>query len=193
MRGNYQAMSTFQTRSHMREEVDGIIWGWRQFFNSRICYEDGVWFHTRLLASALAQVSLIVLVLSLIYLTFNEVLTMFDKANDESDLTAAINGTDTDVIREALRNSLVDSFGNISSVLNEQNVDQFYDDLSVLVYEKTGINLTSVDLLAADALDEPYSAFEDWLVTNVEQREAVFSISCGAFFGVVGVVMITLV
>ena len=186
-------MSTFQTRSHMREEVDGIIWGWRQFFNSRICYEDGVWFHTRLLASALAQVSLIVLVLSLIYLTFNEVLTMFDKANDESDLTAAINGTDTDVIREALRNSLVDSFGNISSVLNEQNVDQFYDDLSVLVYEKTGINLTSVDLLAADALDEPYSAFEDWLVTNVEQREAVFSISCGAFFGVVGVVMITLV
>ena len=118
---------------------------------------------------------------------------MFDKANDESDLTAAINGTDTDVIREALRNSLVDSFGNISSVLNEQNVDQFYDDLSVLVYEKTGINLTSVDLLAADALDEPYSAFEDWLVTNVEQREAVFSISCGAFFGVVGVVMITLV
>ena len=101
----------------MREEVDGIIWGWRQFFNSRICYEDGVWFHTRLLASALAQVSLIVLVLSLIYLTFNEVLTMFDRANDESDLTAAINGTDTDVIREALRNSLVDSFGNVSSVL----------------------------------------------------------------------------
>jgi hypothetical protein len=191
-RGNGQAMSNFQTRSHMREKVGGVIWGWRQFFNSRICNEDGVWFHTRLLASALAQVSLILMLMSLVFVAVQEVLAMFDRANDDDVADGAMNGTGTDVIREVIRNSLIDSFGNVSSVLNEQNVDQFYDDLNVLVYEKPGINLTTADLLTG-ALDDPYSAFEDWLVENVEPWEALFAIGFGAFFGFAGVIMIVLV
>jgi hypothetical protein len=50
-----QALMNFTSRSHLKETVGGFGWAWKRFFNSAICTEDGVWFHTRLFACNFSQ------------------------------------------------------------------------------------------------------------------------------------------
>lgn len=183
MRGNGLVMSNFMATSHVRETVGGIWWGWRRFFNSRICYEEGVWFHTRLLATAVAQVLLIILTLSLVYLALYEVVFLYTPA-DENGVVCVFGGCatyydradnatiDTAVVREAVTTSLAKSFGNTSEIQNELAQELFFGDLSTLVYEASGVNLTALDTsTVTDFVEDPIGATREWLLENVEEWE----------------------
>jgi hypothetical protein len=192
IRGNGLAMARYQSKNHVRESVGGIWWGWRQFFSSRICYEEGVWFHTLLLSSSLAQLLLIVLTITLIYAALFEVFNLYTEADENGvkcvlgqcaqyfydDSTQTANGTissvlnKTDPIRDAVTAALVESFGNFPEVLDEASQEVFYNALNTLVYNATGLNLTNIDPdFLTDAISDPYGAIQEWFLSNVEMWE----------------------
>eukprot|EP00977_Amphora_coffeiformis_P019254 scaffold7096_cov84-Amphora_coffeaeformis.AAC.1 len=48
-----------------KEEVGGIFWTWTKAMNGSLFYEEGVWFHSRLMAMGLAQFLVSVLIVFL--------------------------------------------------------------------------------------------------------------------------------
>ena len=66
-------MSNFLATSHQKEKSPGMLWAWKSFWNGSICYEEGVWFHTRLLASAVSQLLVVFVSISLMALAIWEV------------------------------------------------------------------------------------------------------------------------
>ena len=52
----YDLLQTFHRFSHETEEVGGVMWTWLRILDGRLFHEEGVWFHSRLLAMGMAQV-----------------------------------------------------------------------------------------------------------------------------------------
>ena len=48
-------LHTFQRHKNEKEEVGGIVWCWSRMFNTSLFYEEGVWFHSRLLSIGMSQ------------------------------------------------------------------------------------------------------------------------------------------
>jgi hypothetical protein len=84
MSGNAHAMTTFLSKSHERQTVGGLLWGWRQFLTSRICYEEGVFFHARLIASCVAQLLLILVIGAVVFIAFYTVNDVYRNAEARS-------------------------------------------------------------------------------------------------------------
>lgn len=186
MRGNGQAMANFQSKVKETERVGGVLWGWRRFFDSRICYEEGVWFHTRVLASALSQILLIIVVVGLLYVALWEIVNTYALANG-ADTVCFLGGCVTyggfgnesesitgpviefeDRFRNAVNLSISNSFGSVP----EDALDKFLVEMVDNVYNTTGIDLLETDFEALlSAAADPFSSFKDWLVGNVEQWE----------------------
>ena len=54
---NHLALSNFMSTSGDTEPLcdGGYLWAWKGFLDGSLCYKEGIWFHTRLLAAAKAQ------------------------------------------------------------------------------------------------------------------------------------------
>ena len=61
-----RALMNYTSRSNLKETVGGFSWAWKRFFNSTICSEYGVWFHSRLLACNFGQFLVLSVVATLV-------------------------------------------------------------------------------------------------------------------------------
>eukprot|EP00977_Amphora_coffeiformis_P027149 scaffold34584_cov134-Amphora_coffeaeformis.AAC.1 len=60
-----QVMMSYSRGKDQKEEVGGIFWTWKKAMNGSLFYEEGVWFHSRLMAMGLAQFLVSVLIVFL--------------------------------------------------------------------------------------------------------------------------------
>lgn len=50
-----QALLSYQLSEGMTEPSGGLWWAWKRYWSGAITYEDGIWIHSRLVASNIAQ------------------------------------------------------------------------------------------------------------------------------------------
>jgi len=86
-----RAMANYMATSMETQAMPGLIWAWKNFFTGKICREEGVWFHTRLLASALSPLLALFVVISTLYWSVEEVNRAFDEA-EANAITLDVDG-----------------------------------------------------------------------------------------------------
>jgi hypothetical protein len=174
MSGNSHAMYGFLGKSYERERIGGLWWGWKEFLSGRICYEEGVFFHSRLIASCIAQLFLIFLISTVVILAFFVVNDLYRNAEaqglDAEFLFGECYGTQCDLVGVAVNSTegavdvAVGTAENLAleELYNQTTYEEYFDYVI-----RNEINSTLTDILSGagvvvdDALiDEFYVGFQ---------------------------------
>ncbi|KAG7348536.1 hypothetical protein IV203_017241 [Nitzschia inconspicua] len=159
MSANGHAMTGFLRKSHEREKTGGLLWGWKEFLSGRICFEEGVFFHSRLIASCIAQLLLIFLIVAIVVFAFILIDEIYRTAED-SDLDAEYHwgdcsGTECDLVvvagnsTESALNETLQSDENIT-------LEQYGDYFDFMIRKEINSTLTNLLSGAGVEIDEAF-------------------------------------
>lgn len=76
------ALVNFQSTIEQTEKAGGLVWGWRKVWDGSICEQEGVWLHSRLIASNVAQFFICIFTIVFWAVLLMESLRKIDSGND---------------------------------------------------------------------------------------------------------------
>ncbi|CAB9503446.1 expressed unknown protein [Seminavis robusta] len=192
-----QAMFNFLATAHHTEKTGSMIWAWKGFFTGSICYEEGVWFHSRLLASALVQVMVIIVTVTIFAIAVIDVQNAYAVARGEiiycgssgcygGDVDYLYNETTgnwTEVDKPSLKELLNQSVAEAFQEATAEERAEFITEIEAVVFEASGVNVSS-PTLEAYYQDGIVGSATKWFVENAAEEDVTFGIAIGFVFSI---------